>query len=456
MSGTKKGFFYYFANKGEESFSEGKILREEVFPMAKRQANGEVITGGDFRRMVTGAYSEFLLEYENLNRLDQRLRPAHGGRPGTDILRTMGAAVMALKDTSEEGIGALARRVASAAILGARGNAGVVLSQIFRGLSKGLLGKFHATSSEFGKAFQYGILYAQRVLPEEPERPIIRAARAVAKGAYRAVRANLPIFEILSAAVTAGEKPEGVEERDVGEEIMLVFLVGCQKGLMGNFVSPALNFSVGTGGERLELPDPHADEVHPVCLTFRIGNDRADMAELEAHWQQTASFVVVERRRGSLAVHLHTASPGAVLEESMGFGPITDIRLTDMADPHVAPPAAAPLLPVAVLAVAEDEAQGARLQEAGAHLIAIGDDGDVPSLGALVNAVHSDLAETYIVVADDPRLHLVLPELKRLLGERVEVVAAKDVAEAVRLIRAFDRALSAALNADHMRRIQGP
>lgn len=422
--------------------------------MAKRRANGEVITGGDFRRMVTGAYSEFLLEYENLNRLDKRLRPAHSGRPGTDILRTMGAAVMALKDTSEESIGALARRVASAAILGARGNAGVVLSQIFRGLSKGLLGKFDATSSEFGKAFQYGILYAQRVLPEEPERPIVRAARAVAKGAYRAVRANLPILEILSAAVAAGKKPTAAEERDVGEEIMLVFLVGCQKGLMGNFVSPALNFSVGSGGERLGLPDPCADEVRPVCLTFRIGNDKADPAELEAHWQQTASFVMVERRRGAVTVHLHTASPGAVLEESMGFGPITDVRLTDMSDPHVARPAAASLLPVAVLAVAKDEAQGARLQEAGAHLIAIGDDGDAPSVGALVNAVHSDLAETYIVVADGPRLHLVLPQVKRLLGQRVEIVAAKDAAEEERIVRAFDRGLSAAENAARMRGLQ--
>lgn len=424
--------------------------------MAKRTANGEVITGSDFRRMVTGAYSEFLLEYENLNQLDKRLRPRHSGWPGTDILRTMGAAVMALKDTSEESIGGLARRVASAAILGARGNAGVVLSQIFRGLSKGLIGKFNATSSEFGKAFQYGILYAQRVLPEEPERPIVRAARAVAKGAYRAVRDNLSILEILAAAVAAGEKPAvAANGRDVGEEIMLVFLVGCQKGLMGNFVSPALNFSVGSGGERLGLPDPRDDEVHAVCLTFRIGSDKADPVELEEYLQQTASFVMVERRRGSVTVHLHTARPGAALEESLGFGPITDIRLTDMSDPHIAAPTAAPLLPVAVLAVAADEDWAERLQEAGAHLIALGGDGDVPSVGALVNAVHSDFAETYIIVADGPRLNLVLPQVKRILGRRVEIITAANAAEEERIVRAFDKALPIADNVARMHRLAG-
>ena len=85
---------------------------------AKNTANQEVITGSDFRRMVTGAYSEFLLEYERLNRLDKKLRPKHSGWPGTDILRTMGAAVMALGEAADDGIGAVARRTAAASILG--------------------------------------------------------------------------------------------------------------------------------------------------------------------------------------------------------------------------------------------------------------------------------------------------------------------------------------------------
>lgn len=420
---------------------------------AKNTANREIITGSDFRRMVTGAYSEFLLEYERLNQLDKKLRPKHSGWPGTDILRTMGAAVMALGEAADDGIGAVARRTAAASILGARGNAGVVLAQIFRGLGKGLLGKFTATSSEFGKAFQYGILYAQRVLPEEPESPIVRAARAVAKGAYQAVRANLPILEILSAAVEAGEKPlqEG-GERDVGEEIMLVFLTGCQKGLMGNFVSPALNFSVGSGGERLGLPDPREDEVRPYCLTFRITNDKMNPHELEEYLQQEASFVVVDARRGSVFVHLHTARPGLAIEKSMGFGAITDIRLADMSEPHAAAHPAAPLLPVALLAVAGDKARAERLQEAGANLIALGGDGNVPSVGALVNAAHSDLAETYIMVADGPRLNLVLPQVKRLLGDRVEVIAASGPAEQEAVLHLFDPKQSLAENVARMRR----
>ena len=143
--------------------------------------NREVITGSDFKRMLSGAYGEFLLEYEGIDALSRKRQGERSALPGTHVLRTMGAAVMPLVDVKDESIGGLARRVASAAVLGARGTSGVVLAQLLRGIAKGLSGKNDATSSEFGKAFQYGILYAQRVLPPTVETVLVAAAKAVAQ-----------------------------------------------------------------------------------------------------------------------------------------------------------------------------------------------------------------------------------------------------------------------------------
>ena len=239
--------------------------------------NSEVITGSDFKRMVSGAYSEFLLEYEQINGLK-----GAGHLPGTHILRTMGAAVMPLAETKDDSIGGLSRRVATAAIFGARGSAGIVLAQMFRGLSKGLSGKYNATSSEFGKAFQYGILYAQRVVPEKPERPIITVAKAVAKGAYHAVRANLPITEILQAAIEAGKQALAqIGQEDAGARIMFTFLTGCLKGLDGNFVSPTVSLSLGLEAGQLGLPDPRQDLVRPYCVRFTVCNTRVDVPEFD-------------------------------------------------------------------------------------------------------------------------------------------------------------------------------
>ena len=218
----------------------------------------EVITGGDFKRMISGAYSEFLLEYANINSQE-----GAGTLPGTHILRTIGAAVLPLADAKDDSIGDLSRRVATAAVFGARGNAGVVLAQMFRGIATGLIGKYEATGSEFGKAFQYGILYSQRAMPENYESPFIYVAKAVAKGAYHAVRDGMPISEILEKAIQTGEKVvESSGQNDAGAHIMFSFLKGCLKGLDGNFVSPAVSLSLGLGTHK-NMPDPRKDRVQP-------------------------------------------------------------------------------------------------------------------------------------------------------------------------------------------------
>lgn len=426
-----------------------------VTPRKKNTKNREVITGSDFRRMVMGAYSEFLLEYESINSLDKTLRPNHGSRPGTDILRTMGAAVAPITDARDDTIGGLARRVATAAIFGARGSSGVVLSQILRGIAKGLLGKITATSSEFGKAFQYGILYAQRVLPEEAERPIVMAARAVAKGAYQAVRENLPILEILDAAVEAGRR-FGMDNGDggsldVGGKIMLEFLSGCQNGLKGNFVSPTLNFTAGSRGVAEGLPDPRNDEVHPYCLTFRVKGTNAEANEVETLFENMASSVMVLRQRYGLSVHLHTSHPGEVLDRSIGLGSLTDVSIANMAEPHTMEAAHEPLMDVALLAVAHDEGHADVLQKCGANLIVVGGENDSPSVGTLINAAHSDLASSYVMIADGARLSLVLSQVKRILGDRVEIVKVNSSAEEEIAIKNFDKRLSALVNAERMR-----
>ncbi len=414
--------------------------------------NKEVITGSDFKRMVTGAYSEFLLEYENINAFNKSSSSDSSGVPGTNILRTMGAAVMPLADVKDESIGGLARRVASAAILGARGNAGVVLSQLFRGIAKGLSGKYNATSSEFGKAFQYGILYGQRVLPEEPERPIITAARAVAKGAYHAVRANLPISEILTTAIAAGEKSMSAQPvADAGAQIMIVFLQGCLKGLDGNFVSPMLNFSLGFKSQQT-LPDPRADVVQPYCVTCLVENAKADPAELERLLQEESSFVVVEREGTMLRIHLHTAHPGNIIEQAVGMGGLRDVRVINMSESHALAAVHSALMPVAVLAIAENQEWAEHLQKNGATVIVSGSRRDSPSVGELINAAHSDLAASYVMLSNSYSLRLVLQQVKRILGSRVELVQSCSNAEQLLALQQFQLERTARENAECMRK----
>lgn len=403
--------------------------------------NREVITGGDFKRMVAGAYSEFLLEYEDINKLK-----GTGTLPGTHILRTMGAAVMPLADAKDDSIGGLSRRVATAAVFGARGNAGVVLAQLFRGIATGLAGKYDATSSEFGKAFQYGILYAQRVVPEKLEIPFITVAKSVAKGAYRAVRSEKPISEILEAAINAGKKSmENCGQDDSGAYIMFCFLNGCLKGLDGNFVSPAVSLSLGLGA-RQSMPDPRKDIVRPYCVRLRVKNTKASIPELKRQMSDLSSFSIVERLSGSIEVHFHTDHVGKALEQAVGWGPLRDVRITNMSESHILPARDA-VMPVAALAVAKDSHEAHKLQKAGASILLTGSAEASPSIAEIVGAAHSDLASSYILVASSTDYHLVFRQAKKLLGNRVELVLTDSTEEAIKALKKFSITLSVVENA---------
>lgn len=407
----------------------------------------EVITGGDFKRMISGAYSEFLLEYANINS-----QSGAGTLPGTHILRTMGAAVMPLADAKDDSIGGLSRRVSTAAVFGARGNAGVVLAQMFRGIATGLAGKYDATGSEFGKAFQYGILYAQRSLPDDSESPFITVAKAVAKGAYHAVRENMPIVEILNQAIQAGEKiVEEAGQHNAGASIMISFLRGCLKGLDGNFVSPTVSLSLGLGIHK-NMPDPRKDLVRPYCVRLRVKTSNANISELERQLKDFSSFSIVERLNGGIEVHLHTDHVGKALEQALGWGSLRDVKIINMSEVH-ALPANDALITVAALAVAKDAEEAQKLQDAGATVLVSGSPQASPSLAEIVGAAHSDLASSYVLVSSSEDYRLVFKQAKKLLGNRVELVLTDSFDKAVAALKKFSSAISAAENAKIMNAI---
>jgi hypothetical protein len=108
------------------------------------------------------------------------------------------------------------------------------------------------------------------------------------------------------------------------------------------------------------------------------------------------------------------------------------------------------LMPVALLAAAYDEAHAERLQKQGVNLITLGGEDSTPSVGALVNAAHSDLAESYVMVSDGTRLNLELRQVKRILGDRVEIITVDNPEEQEIAVSAFNRHMSAKENAARM------
>ncbi|MBR3623820.1 MAG: DAK2 domain-containing protein [Selenomonadaceae bacterium] len=402
----------------------------------------EVITGMDYKLMIAGAYSELILSYEDINKV------AKTKEGGTQVLRTVASAIIPLATAKDTSIGGLSRRASTAARLGARGNSGVVVSELLRGISKGLQGKYDATSSEFGKAFQYGILHAQRVIKGGYEAPIITVAKAVAKGAYQLVRKKRPISEILTTAIAAGEAAnENLPVKDAGALLMVIFLKGCLKGLDGNFVSPYSSLTLPmTNGE--SVPNPKEDLVRPYCVRFRARNQKITVEEMERELKEFGTNAIVERRENGIFAHIHTEHPGNLLEWAVGLGPLREIHITNMSEPHALGVNNA-IMPVALIA-APREGSEEILQEAGATIIVKSRKNRLPSVEDLVLAAHSDFADSYVLLSSRKEDAMVFRQAKYLLEDRVELVLAETTEKAQIAAKIFDNAKTAKENAANM------
>lgn len=407
----------------------------------------EQITGADFRRMIAGAYGSFVREHEAINNLN--VFPVPDGDTGTNMLLTLTAVARAVADApAEEGIGFLSRRAADSAIMGARGNSGVILSQIFRGIARGLTGREKASAAVVAKAFQYGILYAYRAVAKPVEGTILTVAKGIAKGAHRAVRDGLPFADILDEAIRAGEaelartpellpilKSAGVV--DAGGRGLIVFLKGCLEGLGGGYSGPEADFDRSL----VVLPqgEPFAAAItHPYCTEVIVKNTAVTAEEAGKLLARLGDSLVLAGGDGLLKVHIHTAHPGAVLEQALTWGSLHDIKIDNMTDQHVqrAPTAKQGLQVVGVVA---GEGLAAMMERLGARIIAGGQSMN-PPVEDFIDAVHCGSAQRYIILPNNKNILLSAAQAKKLLGDCVEIVPTTSVPQGLAAMLAFDSA----------------
>lgn len=426
-------------------------------------AGNELLTGADFRRMIAGAYARFLVQREYIDSLN--VFPVPDGDTGTNMLLTLGTVNQALASTETEGIGQLSRRAADSAIMGARGNSGVILAQLFRGIARGLAGKTAASSSELGKAFQYGILYAYRAVAKPVEGTILTVAKGIARGARRAVRDKLAVTDLLREAIKAGrlelaQTPEllpALKEAgvvDAGGQGLIVLLEGCVEGLEGRYTSPEANLGefvsfTGNAGQTAAL-------VHPYCTEFLVGKPAVSAKEAKKQLAEMGDSLVIAEAGEALKVHIHTARPGRVLETGMAWGSLHNIKIDNMADQYRENAAlSGKRAGIGVIAVSPGPGLSEIMRNMGASVIVEGGQTMNPPVEAFVDAVHRGEAERYIILPNNANIVLAAAQARKLLGDKVEVVETRNIPQGLAALLAFDPNADLAANAAAMKKRAG-
>lgn len=411
-----------------------------------------VISGKQVKDMLLGAYHSFEKNFETINELN--VFPVPDGDTGSNMLHTIASvakAISAMPDDATAGeIGTVA---AKSAIMGARGNSGVILSQLLRGIGKGVAGKKTLTNSEIGKAFQYGILYAYRSVSKPVEGTILSVARGMAKRAYTATRSSTSLEAVLNEAIRVGkeelaETPEKLPALkaagvvDAGGQGLICFFEGCLAGLRGEecealeIAAPPKTKQVGTG-EPLDLEFPY-------CTEFIVKEANVTKEEVSAALTGFGNSMIVAVMDDIVKVHIHTKHPGDALNRAQQWGSLHDIKINNMVDEHEerlfkSEPAPVVKKGLGVLTVAAGEGIAKIMHELGAADIISGGQSMNPPVEDFVNAIEKGSCEEYIILPNNKNIILAAEQVKKLLGSsKVSYVPTTNLAQGLAALLHYD------------------
>lgn len=419
----------------------------EVAQMAEKPR----LTGDELRRMLLGAYQAFLEQYQLIN--DLNVFPVPDGDTGTNMLQTMTAVARRLQPATGLTIGEVGTLAAESALLGARGNSGVILSQLLRGIGRGLVGKETATTTEMGKAFQYGILYAYRSVAKPVEGTILTVAKAISKGAYFSVRRREPFAQILKASLAAGRielantpellpalKAAGVV--DAGGMGLLVFLEGCLAGLTGE--ARPVNLPSGPAPVR-PMGAPLLTMQYPYCTELVVKGSGWREAAVREQLAALGESLIVAGAGELLKIHIHTDRPGLVIDAAQAWGSLQQVKVDNMAEQLQLTPAEEKT-GLGVLAVAAGDGLARIMTSLGADEIVHGGQSMNPPVEAFIRSIEHGCAAQYLILPNNKNIILAAEQVKKLLGDRVEVLPTTNAAQGMAALLAFNKDRSLAEN----------
>lgn len=408
------------------------------------------IDGACFRNMLIGAYQLFQKKYPIINQLN--VFPVPDGDTGNNMLNTLRSMYSMISDPAiaSEPVGIIAEKAAAGAIMGARGNSGVILSQIIHGLSRGLHGKKTATCGQMSKAFQYGILYAYRAVTKPVEGTILSVARGIAKGTRDVIRTESDFSKILQASIDSGEDalaktPEQLQILkdanvvDAGGQGLLFFLMGCLNGLTGKTEDLTDMAPVAPVIKRLEAKGETFSIEYPYCTEFIISPCKVKAKEVRRALSSWGESMIVAEGDNLVKVHIHAQRPGHVLDMAAGWGTLHDIKCDNMVDQfqkNKEQQMKREKKPLGMVAVVSGDGWTDMMKDMECVVISGGQTMN-PSVQDIMNAIENGGYDKYIILPNNKNIILAAQQVEKLLGEKVRIVPSVNPMEGLAAAMAF-------------------
>ena len=437
----------------------------------------EQITGALFKRMVLHGAAVITAQKQAIN--DLNVFPVPDGDTGTNMSMTIGTAVTELRKSEPATVEQAASVTASALLRGARGNSGVILSLLFRGLSKALKGRETADAAAFAAAMQEGVSAAYKAVMKPAEGTVLTVSRLAAKQAVDTAAAGETDLErVLEDAIRVGYaalaqttemnpvlKKAGVV--DAGGKGYLLILDGMLAELRGE---PMPETEAGESREeKADFATMAAEDITFAFDTvFIVRKAMADISlePLRTYLNSIGDSLVIGEDDEAFKVHVHTNIPGNALNEAQKYGTLELAKIENMrtqaddlaAGKHVqstddldaveaelesvpaeeTPAVAAPEKPYGFLAVCAGDGLAAVFRDLGADGVVSGGQTMNPSTESILEGVNKIPAETVFVLPNNGNIIMAAQQCAALTEKQVVVIPTKTVPQGITAMMKVD------------------
>lgn len=432
-----------------------------------------MLSGKILRDAIISGANNIINNKESVDELN--VFPVPDGDTGTNMSMTIRNAVAELNMLSDSvTVETVAQTAASAMLRGARGNSGVILSLLFRGLSKGLAGKHEATVEDYCNALKLGAEAAYKSVMKPTEGTILTVARVAAEKANDAQCKDFAeLFDVLTTAAK--------ETLDQTPEMLPVLKKAgvVDAGGMGYYTILKGMASVICNGEMVGAKEETVTEKAVVtnaagtfetdieftyCTEFIVvkSDVNKDATKLRAFLESIGDCVVVVDDDSIIKVHVHTEHPGKALEEGILYGSLINLKIENMKEQHKGAAAKAEMQKKQKLAPAEpvkdfgfvSVTSGAGLEDLfkdlGVDVIVRGGQTMNPSTEDILEAINATPARNIFVLPNNKNIIMAAEQAVKLTDRNVIVLQTRTIPQGITAMLAFDESNDFSTNGVNM------
>jgi DAK2 domain fusion protein YloV len=422
-----------------------------------------------FKRALLGSLSWLAANHEEVNRLN--VFPVPDGDTGTNMLLTLQSAVEDIKESSAAEVSKIAKLASHGSLMGARGNSGVILSQIFRGFARAVEGKSSLKPAELAAAFEEAANAAYRAVNKPTEGTILTVAREAGRAAAAAATApDASIPHVIAAAASGARaavlktpsqlqilREAGVV--DAGGFGLQIILEGMLKTVEEAESSTSARDAIA---KATSVPSQVAVSLPEggwgYCTEFLIEGDGLDLDEIRRRIEALGNSVLVVGEPELVKVHVHTDDPTEVITLAQGFGKLLKLNVGDMSTQHKRildseSAGAKPPRPngVGIVAVVAGNGLVEIFRGLGVDAIVEGGQTMNPSTQDMLTAIESVQYDEVILLPNNRNVILAAKQVLGLTRKKVHVIETHSVPQGVAAVVAFRGELSGSENVEAMK-----